>query len=236
LAARKNEHEITMKDLDDATEKVLLGPERKSAVLTPKEKEITAFHESGHAVVGHILPNTDPIHKISIVSRGMALGVTWSLPEADKKLVTKSEMEEDIATLLAGRVAEELKFGDITTGAANDFERATKTARDMVTRYGMSEKLGPQIYGKRDELVFLGKELGEHEKNYSEEIAAEIDREVASIIANAYKKAKDILTKNNKKLEEVASELVKKETLDEAEFNKIMDEGDKKEGKVERKG
>lgn len=238
LAARNNRSEITMQDLNSATEKVLLGPERKSIVLSTREKQITAYHESGHAVVGHVLPHTDPIHKISIVSRGMALGVTWSLPEADKKLISKVEMEEDISSLLAGRIAEEIKFGEVTTGAANDFERATKMARDMVTRYGMSKKLGPQIYGRRDELVFLGKELGEHEKNYSEEVAAAIDKEVASIIEESYKKAKQVLTKNMTKLDKVAEELIRKETLDENEFKAIMD-GDTKKGgeeKVERKG
>lgn len=222
LAARANRHEITNKDLDDASEKVLLGPERKSRVLTKKEKEITAYHEAGHALVGHMLPNTDPIHKISIISRGMALGVTWSLPEEDKKLISKSELEDDIAMSLGGRAAEELMFKEITTGAASDMEKATKMARDMVMRYGMSEKLGPQIYGRREEMVFLGKELAEHEKNYSEEVAAAIDAEVTSIIENGYKKAKDLISKNRKKLVAVSEELIKKETLEANEFEKII--------------
>jgi cell division protease FtsH len=222
LAARANRHEITDADLSDASEKVMLGPERKSRVLTKKEKEITAYHEAGHALVGHLLPNTDPIHKISIISRGMALGVTWSLPEEDKKLVSKSELEDDIAMSLGGRAAEELIFKEITTGASSDMEKATKMARDMVMRFGMSEKLGPQIYGRREEMVFLGKELAEHEKNYSEEIAAAIDKEVTSIIEDGYKKAKEIIQKNKAKLVLVSEELIKKETQEAKEFEKLI--------------
>ncbi len=221
-AARSNRSEILMSDLDDAVEKVLLGPERKSRVLSEKEKEITAYHEAGHAIVGHLLPNTDPIHKISIISRGMALGVTWSLPEEDKRLITKSEMLDDIAMALGGRAAEEIVFNEITTGASNDMENATKMARSMVTRYGMSDSLGPQVYGRRDELVFLGKELGEHEKNYSEEIAAKIDKEVSQIIDNAHKRAREILTKNKSKLKKVADELIKVETIEGDEFEALI--------------
>lgn len=222
LAARANRHEITMDDLNNASEKVILGPEKKSTVLSPKEKKITAFHEIGHAVVGHLLENTDPIHKISIVSRGMALGVTMSLPEEDRRLVAKSEMEDQIAMMLGGRVAEEIFFDDITTGASNDLENATKLARSMVTRYGMSEKLGPQIYGRRDELVFLGKELAEHEKNYSEEVAAAIDKEVYVLIEKGYNKAKAVIAKNKTKITKAADELIKKETIDAEEFEKLM--------------
>lgn len=224
LAARDNRTKITMADLNGATEKVLLGPERKSRVLSPKEKDITAYHEAGHAIVGHLLPNTDPIHKISIISRGMALGITWSLPEEDKKLNSKSELLDDIAMAMAGRVAEEITFNEITTGASNDLERATKLARDMVTRYGMSDVLGPQVYGKRDELVFLGKELGEHEKNYSEEIAAKIDEEVSRITEEQYNVAKNLLVKYKKKLKEISEELIKKETIEGEEFEKLMGE------------
>jgi len=228
IAARSNRHEIVMSDLNEAVEKVLLGPERKSRVLLPKEKEITAYHEAGHAIIGHLLPNTDPIHKISIISRGMALGVTWSLPEEDKKLVSRSEMLDDIAMALGGRAAEEIVFKEITTGASNDMENATKMARNMVTRYGMSSVLGPQVYGKRDELVFLGKELGEHEKNYSEEVAAKIDREVYTIIDKSYKKAKDLLTKHKAKLKVVAEELVKKETIEGKDFEELMNKKSEK--------
>ncbi len=222
LAARSGKNKISMNDINDATEKVMMGPEKKSRIISKKEKEIIAYHEAGHAIVGHFLPNTDPIHKISIISRGRALGVTWSLPEEDKKLTSKAEMEDDLAMMLGGRVAEEITFGDVTTGASNDLERATKVAKDMVTRYGMSKKLGLQTFGKRDELVFLGKELGEHEKNYSEEIAAEIDKEVAHIILGAYKKANQILVKNKNKLVLLSSELLKKETIEGEEFEGLM--------------
>lgn len=223
LTARANRKEITTSDLTEAAEKVMLGPERRSMVISKKEKEITAYHEAGHAIVGHLLPGTDPVHKISIISRGNALGLTWMLPEEDKRLVAKSEMEDKIAMSLGGRVAEEIIFKDITTGASSDMEEATKTARNMVTRYGMSDKMGPQIYGKRDELVFLGRELAEHEKNYSEEVAAQIDKEVSLIIASGYKKANDILTKNRAKLKEVAELLIKQETIEGEEFAKLMD-------------
>lgn len=222
IAARADRKEISSADLSEAAEKVMLGPERKSRVLSPKEKKITAYHEAGHALVGHLLPNTDPIHKISIISRGMALGVTWSLPEEDKKLISRSEMEDEIAMSLGGRASEELIFGEITTGAASDLEKATKMARDMVMRFGMSEKLGPQIYGRRDEMVFLGKELAEHEKNYSEEIAAKIDEEVTRIIDEGYKKAKSVLTKHKKKLDIISEELIKKETIEGPEFERLM--------------
>lgn len=223
LAARENKKEIFQNDVEMAVEKVYLGPERKGALMNEKEKKITAFHESGHAVVGHVLENTDPIHKISIVSRGMALGVTWSLPTEDKKLMSKMELEDEIAMLLAGRAAEKIFFKDITTGASNDMEKATKLAREMVTRYGMSDKLGHRVYGRRDELVFLGRELGEHDKDYSEKIAAYIDEEVDRIIEEGYAKAVSTINKNKKKLEVVADELLKKETLDEEEFKAIMD-------------
>lgn len=224
LAARENKKEVSMKDVEASVEKVYLGPERRSLVMNEREKKITAFHEAGHALVGHLLKNTDPIHKISIVSRGMALGVTWSLPEEDKKLITRSELNDDIAMMLGGRAAEKIFFNEVTTGAANDLEKATKMARDMVTRYGMSEDLGNQIYGRRDELVFLGKELAEHHKDYSEEIAAKIDKEISKIINQAYKTAENVITKNKHKLESVAKVLLEKETIESVEFNKIMDE------------
>lgn len=223
LAARGNKKEISMDNIEMAVEKVYLGPEKKGRVLSEKEKNITAFHEAGHALVGHMLENTDPIHKISIVSRGMALGVTWSLPEEDKKLASKSELEDDIAMMLGGRAAERIFFNEITTGASNDMEKATGLARQMVTRYGMSEKLGHQVYGRRDELVFLGKELGEHHKDYSEKIAAEIDAEVSRIISEGYTRAEQLIAKNKKKMEAVVKALIEKETLDSDEFKAIVD-------------
>jgi len=222
LAARENKKEIFQSDVEAAVEKVYLGPERKGGLMNEEEKKITAYHESGHAVVGHILENTDPIHKISIVSRGMALGVTWSLPEEDRKLMSKAQLEDELAMLLAGRAAEQIFMKDITTGATNDMEKATKLSREMVTRYGMSAKLGHRVYGRRDELVFLGRELGEHDKDYSEKIAADIDSEVDRLIEEGYGKAVSTINKNKKKLENVAAELLKKETLDSAEFLAIM--------------
>ncbi len=222
LAARENKKEIFQNDVEAAVEKVYLGPERKGAIMNEQEKKITAYHESGHALVGHLLKNTDPIHKISIISRGMSLGVTWSLPEEDKKLMTQDQLEDEIAMLLAGRAAEKKFFKTVTTGASNDMEKATKLAREMVTRYGMSDKLGHRVYGRRDELVFLGRELGEHDKDYSEKIAADIDSEVDRIIEEGYKKSEQLIAKHAKKLEEVASELLKKENLDADEFAKLM--------------
>ncbi len=223
LAARENKKEIFAIDVEHAVEKVYLGPERKGAGMNEKEKKITAYHEAGHAVVGHLLAGTDPIHKISIVSRGMALGVTWSLPEEDKKLSSKSELEDDIAMMLGGRAAEKIFFSDVTTGASNDMERATKLAREMVTRYGMSDILGNRVYGRKNEMVFLGRELGEHDKDYSEKVAALIDSEVDKFVEDGYKKATETITKNKKKLETVAAELIEKETLDADDFKKIMD-------------
>ncbi len=223
LAARENKKEIFAIDVEKAVEKVYLGPEHKGAGMNEKEKKITAYHEAGHAIVGHLLAGTDPIHKISIVSRGMALGVTWSLPEEDKKLSSKSELEDDIAMMLGGRAAEKIFFADVTTGASNDMERATKLAREMVTRYGMSDVLGNRVYGRKNEMVFLGRELGEHDKDYSEKVAALIDGEVDKFVEEGYQKAVATITKNKKKLETVASQLIEKETLDSDDFKKIMD-------------
>lgn len=223
LAARKNEKQIKMEDLNNAVEKVLLGPERKGRILNDNEKKITAYHEAGHAILGHLLKNTDPIHKISIISRGMALGVTWSLPKEDAKLISKSKIEDEIEMALGGRAAEEIEFKEITTGASNDLERATKLARDMVTRYGMNKRLGNQVYGRREELIFLGKELGEHDKNYSEETAAAIDQEVNKVINERYQDAINILAKNKNRLDTIARTLLEKETIEGKDFEKLMD-------------
>ncbi|MEK7447235.1 MAG: ATP-dependent zinc metalloprotease FtsH [Patescibacteria group bacterium] len=227
LTARKNRKEITMEDVSSATEKVMLGPERKSNVLNKHEKEVTAYHEAGHAIVGHVLPNADPIHKISIISRGMALGVTWSLPKEDLKLLTKSKISDDITMAMGGRAAEEMIFNEISTGAANDIEKSTKMARNMVVKYGMNEKLGPQVYGHQGEQVFLGKELTEHNKDYSEETAAIIDEETNKIIMDCYRKSMDILKKNKTKLDLVAKTLVEKETIEGEDFEKLMSKVDK---------
>lgn len=223
LAARENKKEIFAIDVEKAIEKIVIGPERKGVGMNEKEKKITAYHEAGHAVVGHLLAGTDPIHKISIVSRGMSLGVTWSLPEEDKKLMAKSELEDEIAMLLGGRAAEKIFFADVTTGASNDMERATKLAREMVTRYGMSDVLGNRVYGRKNEMIFLGRELGEHDKDYSDKVAALIDSETDKFVEEGFKKAVLTINKNKKKLENVATELLAKETIDADEFKAIMD-------------
>ncbi len=227
LTARQNRKEITLADITAATEKVLLGPERKSSVLSKKEREITAYHEAGHAIVGHLLPHTDSIHKISIISRGMAGGYTWSLPKEDVKLYSRSKMYDEIAMSLGGRAAEELEFNEMTTGASNDLEKATKMARDMVVRYGMNDRLGPQVYGHREEQVFLGKELAEHDKNYSEETAAAIDKETNKIIVESHNKAANILKRNKAKLDLIAKTLIEKETIEGEDFEKLMGKIDK---------
>lgn len=220
LAARANEKEIKQKDLDGAIEKVMLGPERKSHVMNKEEKKIAAFHEAGHAIVGHYLKNTDPIHKVSVVSRGMALGYTWSLPLEDKRLYSKSKFEDDIAQLLGGRVSEELTFKEITTGAQSDIKRATKIAREMVTIYGMSD-LGSISLGDRDELVFLGRELGEH-KNYSQQLASSVDNEIIKFINQGQAKAKEVIIKHKKIIDELANRLVEKETVEGKELDDIL--------------
>jgi len=223
LAARRNRKDITLKELEDATYRTILGPERKSRVISPKEKEITAYHESGHALTAKMLPNADPVHKISIVARGvMALGWTYSLPSEDHRLWAKSQFEDRLAVALGGRVAEEITFGEVTTGAQQDLKEATKIAREMVTEYGMSEKLGPRTFGQRQELIFLGREITE-QRDYGDKIADAIDEEIKSIIQRAYDTAKQILTANKEKLKQLAQELIAHETLDEPELDKIFE-------------
>lgn len=221
LAARRDKKKIEMAELQDAIEKVLLGPERKSKVLSEKEKEITAWHEAGHALVSKLLPHCDPVHKISIITRGLAAGYTWKMPKEDIKIYTKSKFLDDLCALLAGRAAEEIKFKEVSTGAENDLRQATNLARKMVVEYGMSETLGPRTFGEKEELIFLGKELAEH-RNYSENVAAKIDQEVDRIIKNSYEKAKEILRKYKKKLDEVAKKLLKEETIEGEKFEKLF--------------
>lgn len=221
LTARANEKEIRQQDLSSAIEKVMLGPERKSHLMSVKEKEISAFHEAGHAIVGKILPNCDPIHKVSVVSRGMALGYTWSLPQEDRKLYSQAKFRDDIAQLLGGFTAEKLTFGQVTTGAQSDLKRATQTARDMVMVYGMSDKLGPVVLGEKEELIFLGREIHE-ERNYSESVAAEIDREVSAIISQAQKVATEVLKRKKQILKKIAHKLIKEETIEGPAFDKLF--------------
>ena len=225
MAARNNKKTISQKDLSESIEKVMMGPEKKSRVLSDKEKYITAVHEAGHALVSHLLPNADPVHKISIISRRMALGYTWNMPTEERRLETKAHFNDEIATLMGGRVAEEEFFGreNITTGAQNDLKRATEVARKMVTDFGMSEKLGPQVYGHRDEMPFLGKEYTEH-RNYSEEIAKTIDQEVSSLIVEGRKRADELVKTHKKIIEKIADDLMREETINEDEFKKYFDD------------
>ncbi len=221
LAAKTNKKKISSKEILESIEKVLLGPERKSHILSKKEKEIVAFHEAGHAIVSHILPGCDPVQKISIISRGQAAGYTLSIPEQEKFLKTKSEFLDNLSALLGGYVAEEETFGQVTTGAANDLRKATKLARKLVTEYGMSKTLGPRTFGEKEELIFLGREIAER-RDYSEEFAQIIDKEVSRFISLCYDKARNILRKNKTKLKETAQFLLKKETLEKETFLKIM--------------
>jgi len=228
LAARENKKTINQKNMEESLEKVMMGPERRSRMLSEEEKKITAIHEAGHAVVSHFLPNADPVHKISIVSRGMALGFTWNLPGEDRHLETKAKFEDQIATLLGGRVAEEEFFGknNITTGAQNDLKRATLLARKMVVEYGMSDKLGPQTYGHKDEMPFLGKEMTEH-RNYSEEIASLIDAEVSAFIGAGRKKADELVQKHKAEIAKISAKLLKEETISGEEFARLLPPNDK---------
>ena len=220
LAARRNKQQVFQQELLESIEKVLLGPERKSHVLSKKEKRIAAFHEAGHAVVSAFLPDTEPVRKISIVARGMAAGYTIKMPLEEKRLRTKSEFLAEIATLLGGFCAEKLKFGEITTGASNDLEKASQLARKLVKEYGMSS-LGPISFGEKEEIIFLGKELGE-QRNYSEKVAAQIDKEVENFIKTAENTAKKILNKKKRFLEKVAQTLIEKETIEREEFENLI--------------
>ncbi|MGH7610131.1 MAG: ATP-dependent zinc metalloprotease FtsH [Candidatus Dormibacteria bacterium] len=227
LAARQNKKVIGMPELEEAIARVIAGPERKSRRITDEEKVVIAYHEMGHALVMRSLPHCDPPYKISIVSRGMALGWTMALPEHDKVLVSKAELTDQLAGILGGRVAEELLLGDanITTGASDDIGKATKLARRMVTEWGMSEKLGPLAFGTKEELVFLGRDLGE-QRNYSEEVAGEIDQEVHSLVDNAYLTAKKVLTLRRHTLLALADQLVQVESMDRSEMDQVIQQAE----------
>lgn len=201
-----------MKNIEDSVIKVIAGPEKRSSVVSEKEKKLVSYHEAGHAIIHHILPNCDPVHEVSIVPRGRAGGYTLALPKEDKHYVSKDDMLDNIVSLLGGRVAEQIVLGDISTGASNDIERASKIARDMVTKYGMSEKLGPIAFRSDNDEVFLGMSYS-NSRDYSEEIAAEIDREVRKIIDDSYARCNEILTSNIDKLHNVAGALFDKEKL-----------------------
>jgi len=241
LSARMNNKRIHMDTLEEAITKVIAGPEKRSRVISEKDKKLTAYHEAGHAVVASLLPNTDPVHQVTIIPRGRAGGFTMILPKEDKYYMTKTEMEERIVHLLGGRVAEQLILNEISTGAQNDLQRTTEIARNMVTRYGMSKNIGPMTYGTGEE-VFLGKDLTA-KKDYSEEVAAQIDREIRDIIDNAYGRAEKLLSENIDKLHEVANALLQRETLNADEFEIVFKEGlealerkeKQKEGQTDKK-
>nr|WP_083436933.1 ATP-dependent zinc metalloprotease FtsH [Thermincola ferriacetica] len=222
LSARRNKKKIGMEELEDSIERVVAGPEKKSKVISDKEKKLVAFHEAGHALVGYLLPNTDPVHKVSIIPRGRAGGYTLLLPKEDRYYMTKSQLLDQIAMLLAGRVAEELVLHEISTGAQNDLERATEIARRMIMELGMSEEIGPLTLGRRQEQVFLGRDIA-RDRNYSEEIAFKIDKEVRHIIEDCYEKAKKIIMANMDKLHLIANTLIEKETLDAEEFANLIE-------------
>lgn len=221
LAARKGQDSVTMKDLEEAKDKVLMGVERRSMIISDEDKRNTAFHEAGHALVAALIPEADPIHKVTIIPRGLALGVTQQLPLSDRYTYTKDYLEAQLAVLMAGRVTEEMILGKITTGAANDLEKATEIARKMVCQWGMSE-LGPLSFGERDDLIFLGRELATH-KNFSEHTAELIDTEVKKIINRCYQRARDLIEKNRDRLLKIAEALLEKEILSSDEINELID-------------
>ncbi len=220
LAARRNKKSIGQSEFEEAIERVIAGPERKSRLISEEEKRIVAYHEAGHAVVMNSLPESDPVQKVSIIARGMAGGYTLSLPEQDRILMPRKKMLADLVGLLGGRAAEELVFDDITSGASNDIERVTQVARTMVTRLGMTEALGPMVYGQKEELIFLGREISE-QRDYSEAVAEQIDREVRRLVNEAYTQAKSVLMEHRDKLDAVAKRLLEDETISREEFEKI---------------
>ena len=221
LAARRNKKVISQAEFEESIERVIAGPERKSRLISEAEKRIVAYHEAGHAVVAHALPEADPIHKVSIIARGMAGGYTLMLPEEDRTLMPKRKLIADMVSLLGGRAAEELVFNDITSGASNDLERVTKVARSMVTRLGMSDVLGPMVYGQKEELIFLGREISE-QRDYSEAVAEQIDAEVKRLVHDAYEKAKSILVQYRDKLDIIAKRLLEVETISRDEFLELF--------------
>ncbi len=223
LAARRNKRVIGQPEFEESIERVIAGPERKSRIITPEEKKIVAYHEAGHAVVAHTIPEADPVHKVTIVARGMMGGFTMALPEEDRTLVSRNKLKADMAFMLGGRAAEELVFDDITSGASNDLEKVTKVARSMVTRLGMSEELGPMVYGQKEELIFLGREISE-QRDYSESIAERIDAEVRVLVQQAHDRARSLLTQYRAQLDAVAQRLIELETIDRAEFERVFAE------------
>lgn len=221
LAARRNKRTVGMDEFQEAVERVIAGPERRSRLINEKEKRVIAYHEAGHALVQSKLEHCDPVHKVSIVARGMAGGYTLTLPEDDRSLYSKSKFEDDLAGLLGGRVAESIVFNDVTTGASNDLRRATQVARAMITEYAMSDNLGQRTFGQKEELIFLGREISE-QRDYSEEIASQIDQEIRVIVDKAYARATEVLTTNRDRLDLLAQRLIEKETLEGVEYAEIV--------------
>ena len=221
LAARRDKKTIGQDEFEESIERVIAGPERKSRLISQEEKLIVAYHEAGHAVVSHVIPESDPVHKVSIIARGMMGGFTLALPEDDRTLISRNKLLADMAFSLGGRAAEELVFNDVTSGASSDLERVTKMARSMVTRLGMSDELGPMVYGQKEELVFLGREISE-QRDYSESVAEKIDTEVRDLVRDAYARAKEILTEYRTSLDTIAQYLVEEETIDRETFEKIF--------------
>jgi cell division protease FtsH len=221
LAARRNQKEINQIDLLDAIEKVMLGPERKSHILSKEERVLTAYHEAGHAIVGHLLPHCDDVHKISIISRGRAAGYTMSIPQEDRKMHSRQEFLDDLAMTLGGYVTEKEIFGDLTTGASNDLQKATHLARQLVTQYGMSDLLGPRTYGEREDMIFLGKQIHEN-RDYSEKVAESIDAEINRILHAALETATRIVREQRKAMDEIVNVLLEKETIEKEEFEKLV--------------
>jgi cell division protease FtsH len=221
VSARKNQKVIGQQDILDSIEKVILGPERRGRTISEREKKMTAYHEAGHALIAASLKHADPVHKVSIISRGPAGGYTLKLPTEEMRLKTKAQFVADLAVMVGGYAAEKIIFDDVSTGASNDLKEASEIARKLVTKYGMSEKLGPTTFGKNEELVFLGKEISA-EKNYSEKVAAEIDEEVSGFMSRAYEAAKKIISSRRKALVAIAEALLQKEVLEQEEFNDIL--------------
>jgi len=221
LTAKNNKKKISMSEILESIEKVMLGPERKSRVLSDKEKDITAYHEAGHALVAHMLPGTDPVQKVSIIARGMAGGYTLKVPERDKHMYSKTDFLNELAVLLAGHATEKEVFGEVTTGAQSDLHSATNLARKLVMEYGMSDKLGPRTFGEKEELIFLGREISE-QRNYSEKVAQQIDEEVNNLITGAYNTAHGIIKKEKGKLKKIVDKLLETETLEKEEFEELV--------------
>ncbi|HZA44636.1 MAG TPA: cell division protein FtsH, partial [Rubrobacter sp.] len=223
LAARHDKDQIDMAEMEEAIDRVIAGPERKTRLISEKEKEITAYHEAGHAVVGALLPEADPVHKISIIPRGQALGVTMSLPTEDRFMMSRGQLMAQLAMMLGGRAAERVTFDEITTGASNDLERVTQTARQMVTRYGMSEKLGPMALGHQQGQVFMGRDFN-NQPDYSDEIAFQIDKEIRRIVDESYDSAEDLLVRNRELVNKLAADLIEYETVDAKHLKRLVEE------------